>query len=119
MMMKLALFFLVIFVPAQIVIGDLHGINTLEHQPAKLAAIEGLWDGGGGVPASVIGWADAAQGRNLYEIATPKLGSLYLTPSWGGAGQGRKGFPPDPLPPRPVVYFSFRLLGCLPRVWLA
>jgi len=52
MMLRLALWFLAIFVPAQIVIGDFHGVNTFEHQPAKLAAIEGLWDGGRGVPAS-------------------------------------------------------------------
>ena len=48
MMLRLALWFLAIFVPLQIVLGDLHGLNTLEHQPAKLAAIEGLWDGGRG-----------------------------------------------------------------------
>ena len=59
MMLRLALWFLAIFVPLQIVLGDLHGLNTLEHQPAKLAAIEGLWDGGRGVPASLIGWPDA------------------------------------------------------------
>ena len=93
LMMKLALFFLLIFVPVQIVLGDAHGLNTLKYQPAKLAAIEGLWDGGSGVPASIIGWPDAAQERNLDEIAIPKLGSLYLTHSWDGAVKGLKDFP--------------------------
>src|SRR5579863_6072463 len=77
MMLRLALWFLAIFVPLQVVLGDLHGLNTLEHQPAKLAAMEGLWDGGSGVPASIIGWPDAAAERNLGEIAIPRLGSLY------------------------------------------
>ncbi|MGB6754606.1 MAG: cytochrome ubiquinol oxidase subunit I, partial [Xanthobacteraceae bacterium] len=83
-MLRLALWFLMIFVPLQIVLGDMHGLNTLEHQPAKLAAIEGLWDGGHGVPASIIGWPDQSAERNLDEIAIPKLGSLYLTHSWDG-----------------------------------
>ncbi len=110
LMMKLALFFLLIFVPVQIVLGDAHGLNTLEYQPAKLAAIEGLWDGGRGVPASIIGWPDAAQERNLDEIAIPKLGSLYLTHSWDGAVKGLKDFPPDERPPVAVVYFAFRIM---------
>jgi len=110
LMMKLALFFLLIFVPVQIVLGDAHGLNTLKYQPAKLAAIEGLWDGGSGVPASIIGWPDAAQERNLGEIAIPKLGSLYLTHSWAGAVRGLKDFPPGERPPVAVVYFAFRIM---------
>src|ERR1700761_9308929 len=65
MMLRLALWFLAIFVPLQIILGDMHGLNTLAHQPAKLAAMEGLWDGGNGVPASVIGWPDQAAERNI------------------------------------------------------
>jgi cytochrome d ubiquinol oxidase subunit I len=110
LMLRLALWFLAIFVPAQIVLGDLHGLNTLAYQPAKLAAIEGLWDGGRGVPASIIGWPDEAAERNLGEIAIPRLGSLYLTHSWNGAVQGLKDFPPDQRPPVAIVYFTFRLM---------
>lgn len=109
-MLRLALWFLMIFVPLQIVLGDMHGLNTLEHQPAKLAAIEGLWDGGHGVPASIIGWPDQGAERNLDEIAIPKLGSLYLTHSWDGAVKGLKDFPPDQRPPVGIVYFSFRIM---------
>jgi cytochrome bd ubiquinol oxidase subunit I len=119
MMMKLALFFLILFVPAQIVIGDMHGLNTLAHQPAKLAAIEGLWDGGSGVPASLIGWPDEAQERNLYEISIPRLGSLYLTHSWDGAVKGLKDFPPDQRPPVEIVYFSFRIMVGIALLMLA
>jgi cytochrome bd ubiquinol oxidase subunit I len=110
LMLRLALWFLAIFVPLQIVLGDAHGLNTLEHQPAKLAAIEGLWDGGKGVPASIIGWPDQTAERNLDEIAIPKLGSLYLTHSWDGAVKGLKDFPPDQRPPVAIVYFAFRIM---------
>jgi len=110
LMLRLALWFLAIFVPAQMIIGDLHGVNTLEHQPAKLAAIEGLWDGGRGVPASIIGWPDETAERNLAEIAIPRLGSFYLTHSWDGAVQGLKDFPPDQRPPVAIVYYAFRIM---------
>jgi cytochrome bd ubiquinol oxidase subunit I len=110
MMLRLALWFLAIFVPVQIVLGDMHGLNTLEHQPAKLAAIEGLWDGGRGVPASIVGWPDQKEERNIAEIAIPKLGSLYLTHSWNGGVKGLKDFPPDQRPPVAIVYFSFRIM---------
>ena len=119
MMMRLALWFLAIFVPAQMVIGDMHGLNTLEYQPAKLAAIEGLWDGGRGVPASLIGWPDVKEERNLYEIAVPQLGSLYLTHSWDGAVKGLKDFPSNQWPPVAIVYFAFRIMVGIAMLMLA
>ena len=118
-MLRLALWFLAIFVPLQMVLGDLHGLNTLEHQPAKLAAIEGLWDGGRGVAASVIGWPDAATERNLAEIAIPRLGSLYLTHSWDGEVKGLKDFPPDQRAPVAIVYFAFRIMVGIAMLMLA
>ena len=119
MMLRLALWFLAIFVPVQIVLGDMHGLNTLEHQPAKLAAIEGLWDGGRGVPASIIGWPDQTAERNIAEIAIPHVGSLYLTHSWNGAVKGLKDFPPDQRPPVAVVYFAFRIMVGIALLMLA
>ena len=109
-MLRLALWFLAIFVPLQMVLGDMHGLNTLKYQPAKLAAMEGLWDTGRGVPASIIGWPDMRAERNDAEIAIPKLGSLYLTHSWDGEVKGLKDFPPDERPPVPIVYFAFRIM---------
>ena len=109
-MLRMALWFLVIFLPLQMVLGDQHGLNTERYQPAKLAAIEGLWDTGEGVPASLIGWPDMQAERNRYEIALPHLGSLYLTHSWDGKVVGLKDFPPDQRPPVPVVYFAFRIM---------
>jgi cytochrome d ubiquinol oxidase subunit I len=119
MMLRLALWFLAIFVPLQIVIGDLHGVNTLEHQPAKLAAIEGLWDTMQGVPASLIGWPDETAEKNHYELAIPKLASLYLTHSWDGEVKGLKEFPKDQRPPVAVVYFAFRIMVGIGLLMLA
>src|SRR5271170_6196568 len=118
-MLRLALWFLTIFVPLQIALGDLHGLNTLEHQPAKLAAIEGLWESGRGVPASIIGWPDKTAERNRAEIAIPRLGSLYLTHSWDGAVKGLKDFPPDQRAPVTVVYFAFRIMVGIGLLMLA
>ncbi|GGF34095.1 cytochrome ubiquinol oxidase subunit I [Aliidongia dinghuensis] len=119
LMLRMALGFLTIFVPLQIVLGDLHGLNTLEHQPAKLAAMEGLWDGGNGVPASLFGIPDQKAEKNDLEIAVPKLGSLYLTHSWDGAVKGLKDFPPDQRPPVIVVYFAFRIMVGIGLLMLA
>jgi cytochrome d ubiquinol oxidase subunit I len=119
MMLRLALWFLAIFVPAQIVLGDLHGLNTLAYQPAKLAAIEGLWEGGRGVPASIVAWPDQAAERNIGEIAIPKLGSLYLTHSFDGAVRGLKDFPADQRPPVAIVYFTFRIMVGIAFLMLA
>jgi cytochrome d ubiquinol oxidase subunit I len=118
LMLRLALWFLAIFVPTQIVLGDQHGLNTLAYQPAKLAAIEGLLEGGRGVPASIIAWPDQAAETNRLEIAIPKLGSLYLTHSWDGAVQGLKDFPADQRPPVAVVYFTFRIMVGIALVML-
>jgi cytochrome bd ubiquinol oxidase subunit I len=119
LMLRLALWFLAIFVPAQVLIGDLHGLNTLAYQPAKLAAIEGLWEGGNGVGASIIGWPDQSAERNLYELEIPRLGSLYLTHSWDGAVKGLKDFPPDQRAPVATVYFSFRIMVGIAFLMLA
>jgi cytochrome d ubiquinol oxidase subunit I len=110
LMLRMALGFLAIMVPAQIVLGDLHGLNTLEYQPAKLAAIEGLWETGSGVPAVLFGLPDQAAERNDAELAIPKLGSLYLTHDWNGKVVGLKDFPPDQRPPVWIVFFAFRLM---------
>lgn len=119
MMLRLALWFLAIFVPLQVVLGDLHGLNTLEYQPVKLAAIEGLWDTGRGVPASIIGWPDEAAERNIGEIAIPKVGSLYLTHSWNGEVKGLKDFPREARPPVAMVYFAFRVMVGIGMLMLA
>jgi len=119
LMLRMALGFLTIFVPLQIALGDAQGLNTLEHQPAKLAAMEGLWDGGSGVPASLFGIPNQKGEKNDFEIAVPKLGSLYLTHSWDGAVKGLKDFPADQRPPVIVVYFAFRIMVGIGLLMLA
>ena len=91
MMLRLALWFLAIFVPAQMVIGDMHGLNTLEYQPAKLAAIEGLWDGGRGVPGLDHRLARRNEERNLCEIAIPQSRQSLSHPFLGWRGQRPEG----------------------------
>jgi cytochrome d ubiquinol oxidase subunit I len=109
-MVKMGLGFLTVMVPLQVVLGDLQGLNTLRHQPAKVAAMEGLWDTGRQVPASLFAWPDEAAERNRYELAIPGLASLYLTHRWDGEVRGLKEWPREQRPPVPLVYFAFRLM---------
>jgi cytochrome bd ubiquinol oxidase subunit I len=107
--LKLALTAAMILTPVQIVLGDLHGLNTLEHQPAKLAAMEGIWEGGKGVPAVIIGIPDAKTRSNAYEVSIPKLASFYLTHDWNGEVKGLNDFG-DKIPPVAPVFFAFRIM---------
>jgi cytochrome d oxidase subunit CydB len=109
-MVKMGLGFLAVMVPLQIVLGDLHGLNTLKHQPAKVAAMEGLWDTGTHVAASIVAWPDEAAERNRLEISVPGLASLYLTHDWQGEIKGLKEWPRQDRPPMAIVYWAFRLM---------
>jgi cytochrome d ubiquinol oxidase subunit I len=108
--MRMALGFLAIFVPLQIVAGDLHGLNTRQYQPAKLAAIEGRWDTASSAPLTLFGLPDQAAERNRASIEIPILGSLILTHSLTGEIKGLKDFPADQRPPVAPVFFAFRLM---------
>lgn len=109
-MMRMSLAFLGIMVPLQILVGDLHGINSLEYQPTKVAAMEGLWDTGRGVAASLFAIPDEKTETNHFEIAIPKLASLYLTHDINGEVKGLKEWPREDRPPVAVVYFAFRIM---------
>ena len=110
---SVALWAALILAPLQAVLGDTQGRNTLQYQPTKLAAMEGLWDSGDGVPATLIGWPDMTAERNRFEIAIPHFGSVYLTHSWDGHVQGLKAVPPADRPYVPLVFFAFRIMvGC-------
>jgi len=97
-----------ILIPVQIVVGDLHGLNTLQHQPAKLAAMEGIWETQAGVPAVLFAIPDQATQSNKYEIAIPKLASFYLTHDWNGEVKGIKDFAEHP--PVGPVFWAFRIM---------
>jgi cytochrome bd ubiquinol oxidase subunit I len=97
-----------ILIPIQIFVGDLHGLNTLKHQPAKLAAMEGIWETQAGVPAVLFAIPDQATQSNKYEIAIPKLASFYLTHDWNGEVKGIKDFAEHP--PVGPVFWAFRIM---------
>ena len=90
----MALWFATIFVPVQILIGDLHGLDVLKYQPTKLAAIEGNWDRMANMPLRLFACPDEEAETNRYEIAIPKLGSWILTHAFDGVVPGLKDVPP-------------------------
>jgi cytochrome d ubiquinol oxidase subunit I len=118
-MVRMSLLFLALFVPLQIVLGDLHGLNTLQHQPAKVAAMEGLWDTGRGVAASLFAIPDEDAETNHFDLAIPKLASLYLTHDLDGEVRGLKEWPKADRPPVAVVYFAFRIMVGIGLLMLA
>src|SRR5690606_5136493 len=113
--MAMALGLLLFVAPIQAVVGDLHGLNTMKHQPAKLAAIEGHWENepGAGVPFTLVALPDMEEERNRYAIEIPRLGSLILTHSWDGQFPGLKEFPPEDRPNATVVFWTFRIMVAL------
>jgi cytochrome d ubiquinol oxidase subunit I len=88
----------------------MHGLNTLEHQPAKIAAIEAHWEDTGPPALVLFAWPDPANERNEAEIAIPRLGALILTHDWNGRFKGLKEFPRQDRPPIAPVFFSFRAM---------
>ena len=107
-----------VLIPVQIVVGDLHGLNTLKYQPAKLAAMEGIWETQRGVPAVLFAIPDKATQSNLYEITIPKLASFYLTHDWNGEVKGIKEFG-DQHPPVGPVFWAFRIMVGMGLLMLA
>lgn len=111
-----------ILIPLQIFLGDMHGLNTLKYQPAKIAAIEAVWHTEKGAPLVIFGLPDAEAKTNHAQIAVPKLASLILTHELDGEIKGLNEF--DDHPPVAPLFFGFRLMvgvGMLMLVvsWLA
>ena len=98
-----------VLAPLQILVGDLHGLNTLEHQPAKIAAIEALWKTEKGAPLVLFAIPNEAERRNDFAIEIPKLASLILTHDRQGEIKGLEAFAPD-IPPVGPVFFAFRAM---------
>jgi len=110
---SICLWMAIVLVPVQLVIGDMHGLNTREHQPVKLAAIEARWDTAREAPLNLVAWPDAAAERNDYAIEVPYLGSLILTHDLHGEIKGLKEVSVNRRPPVAVVFFAFRIMvGC-------
>jgi cytochrome d ubiquinol oxidase subunit I len=98
-----------IFMPIQILVGDLHGLNTLEHQPAKVAAMEANWDTQKGAPLVLFAMPNEETRSNDYEVAIPKLASAILTHDFEGELPGLNDFE-GKHPPVAAVFWSFRIM---------
>ncbi|GIX10908.1 cytochrome ubiquinol oxidase subunit I [Elioraea sp.] len=98
-----------VLAPTQLVVGDLHGLNTLEHQPAKIAAMEGIWETRGHVPLLLFAIPDEAARANRFEIAIASGASLILRHDPAGVLQGLNDFA-DAHPPVAPVFYAFRVM---------
>lgn len=109
-MLGMAMIMAVLVAPMQLVFGDLHGINSFEYQPVKVAAIEGLWETQRGAPLVLFGWPDQEEERTKYAVEIPGLSSLILTHDLKGEVRGLKAWPKAERPPVLPVFWSFRLM---------
>jgi len=109
-MLGMAMIMAVFVAPMQLLFGDLHGLNTLKHQPAKVAAMEGLWETERGAPLLLFGWPDQEEETTKFAIKIPKLSSLILTHDLDGEVKGLKEWPKEERPPVAIVFWSFRIM---------
>jgi len=109
-MFSMAMWMAAVVAPVQILAGDLHGLNTLKHQPAKIAAMEGHFDTVAGAPLILFGIPNSAEERTDYAISIPKLGSLILTHDPNGVVRGLKEWPKHERPPVGIVFWTFRIM---------
>lgn len=111
-MFSMAMWMALIVAPIQAVVGDMHGLNTLEHQPVKIAAIEGHWENAPGeaTPLLLLGMPDMEEERTKYGLEIPALGSLILTHSLDKQVPALKDYPKEDRPNSPVVFWSFRIM---------
>ena len=119
-MFSMAMWMAALVAPLQVIAGDLHGLNTLEHQPAKVAAMEGHFEAKQrGAPLILFGLPDMQAGETRYALSLPKLGSLILTHELDGAVRGLKSWPREDWPRVPIVFWSFRVMVGLGLLMLA
>ena len=116
--MRVGLTLAALLIPVQIFVGDAHGLNTLEHQPAKIAAMEGVWDTERAAPLLLFAIPDATERKNHLEIKVPKLASLILTHELDGEIKGLNSFGDAHPPPLPL-FFAFRIMVGMGLLMLA
>jgi cytochrome d ubiquinol oxidase subunit I len=109
-MLGMAMIMAIFVTPIQAVLGDLHGLNTFKYQPAKVSAIEGIWNTERGAALRLFGWPDQAEEKTKYALEIPKLSSLILTHSLNGEIKGLKEWPKDDRPPAAWVFWAFRIM---------
>jgi cytochrome d ubiquinol oxidase subunit I len=118
-MVSTTLWLLLVLVPLQVALGDLHGVNTLRYQPAKLAAIEARWDTASRVPLTLFAIPDQKAQTNHLSLDVPVLGSLILTHDPNGTIRGLKEWPRDQQPPVAIPFFAFRIMVGIGLIMLA
>ena len=120
-MLSMAMWMVLVAAPIQAVVGDQHGLNTLRHQPAKIAAMEGHWEnvGNEAVPLILFGWPDMQREQTRFAVEVPHLGSLILTHSWNKQFKGLKDFPPEDRPNSTIVFWTFRAMVGLGLLMIA
>ena len=109
-MLRMAIGLIAVLAPLQLFIGDQHGLNTLAHQPLKIAAMEGHWDGSKPGALVLFAWPDEKAETNRFEISIPKGASLILKHDPDALFAGLKSVPPGERPPVPSVFFAFRIM---------
>ncbi len=111
-MFSMAMWLILIVAPIQMVIGDMHGLNTLKYQPAKIAALEGHWENKAGekLPLILFGFPSMKEEKTLYKIEIPALGGLILTHDINGVIPGLKEFAPEDRPNSLIIFWSFRVM---------
>lgn len=107
--LKAGVFAAAILIPVQIFVGDMHGLNTLKHQPAKIAAMEAIWETGTRVPLVLFAVPDQIQKKNLFAVEVPSIASLILTHDVEGELKGLNEFDGEHPPVAPLFY-GFRLM---------
>jgi cytochrome d ubiquinol oxidase subunit I len=110
-MFSMAMWMAVLVAPVQILVGDMHGLNTLEYQPAKVAALEGHWNTERGAGLILFGLPDMQTETTRYAVVIPYLGSLILTHSWNGEVPGLKQVKPADRPYSPLIFWTFRAMA--------
>ena len=111
LMFSMAMWMATIVAPIQLILGDLHGANSYEHQPAKVAAMEGHFETERAAPSVLFGWPDAEAEVTHFSLGIPGLASLYLAHDWNAEIKGLKAFPRDTWPTNlPLVFWSFRVM---------
>jgi cytochrome bd ubiquinol oxidase subunit I len=109
-MVRMAVGVIAVLAPLQAFIGDQHGLNTLEHQPIKIAAMEAHWDGSKPGALVLFAWPDEKAEINRFELSIPKGASLILKHDPDGLFPGLKSVPPANRPPVVTVFFAFRIM---------
>ena len=109
-MFSMAMWMAALVAPVQVLAGDQHGLNTLAHQPAKIAAMEGHFETRRGAPLILFGWPDMAAEETRFAVELPRLGSFILTHDFDGEVKGLKAWPKADRPNALILFWSFRIM---------